>query len=223
MKKFSLFFIALAAFVLLSPTATFACACCAEKGTYRIRTAKPTEYETELLKSMRFGNAAELFMTEAGFDIIKGLKSIEKDYDSMDFSRVEEFFSLTNSFAAKTWRFNFKTATGKTGALVLPMPAQMLSFTADIHDGETSGGGGPLLYKEWRFKGNVQSGVGFFGASIARPTTYFLVLQGRGNGCDNAEDFKNWRLEITGKNADYAFFGKMSDPQTQNARFKTID
>ncbi|MGI8641023.1 MAG: hypothetical protein ACR2MG_13900 [Pyrinomonadaceae bacterium] len=67
----------------------------------------------------------------------------------------------------------------------------------------------PLLYKEWRFKGNVQIGNGFFQTSIVQPTTYFLVLQGRGNGCDNPEDFTHWRLEIAGKKASYAFFGEL--------------
>jgi hypothetical protein len=84
----------------------------------------------------------------------------------------------------------------------------MVSFKVDIHDKDEESGA-PILYKEWRFKGNVQSGTGFFKAGIVSPTTYFLVLQGRGNVCDNAEDFTYWRLEIEGKKANYAFMGKL--------------
>lgn len=214
MKKI-LFSAVFAAFILFSSADIYACACCAEKGEYSIRTTKPTEYELGLLNAMRFENAAELFITEAGFDTIKGLKSLEKDFDSLDWSAANQFFSLENVFAARTWKFNFKTKTGKNGTLVLPLPAQVLNFKADIHDGKEGGGGGPLLYKEWRFKGNVQSGNGFFKAGIVPQTSYFLVLQGRGNNCDNAEDFTNWRLEIDGKNASYAFFGKMGEAKSE--------
>ena len=35
------------------------------------------------------------------------------------------------------------------------------------------------------------------------------LKQGHGNNCTNAEDFTNWRLDVTGAKADYAFFGKM--------------
>jgi len=209
MKKISIVFITLIAVILL-PLQAFACACCAEPGTYFIRTSKPEDFVLEILSGIKFDDAAYLYMTEAGFDGIKGLDGIAKDYDSNDWTASPEFFSLTNGFASKTWKFNFKTKTGKIGTLVLPMPLQMLQFKADIHDGKTGGGGGPLLYKEWRFKGNVQTGNGFFASGIVKPTTYFLVLQGRGNGCDNVEDFTHWRLEINGKRADYAYFGELS-------------
>jgi hypothetical protein len=188
----------------------FACACCSEPGEYHISTDKPDKYNVDLLSEMKFDEASYLFMNEAGFDVIKGLDSIAKSYESDSWVAAPDYFSLTNSFAAKTWKFNFKTKDGKNGSLTLPMPLQMLRFKADIHDGKSSGGGGPLLYKEWRFKGSVQSGSGFFQAGIVKPTTYFLVLQGRGNSCDNAEDFTAWRLEIDGRKAQYAFFGKLS-------------
>ena len=209
MKK--LILIALFVSVLFLPLDAFACACCAERDEYSLRTAKPSDYEMELLSKMKFDDAANLFMTEAEFDGIKGLKTIEKDYAANDWTTTPDFFDLTNNFAAKTWKFNFKTKTGKAGTLVLPMPVQMLSFKVDTHD--TPPDREVVLYKEWRFKGNVQSGSGFFTSGILRPTTYFLVLQGHGNSCDNTEDFTHWRLEITGKNANYSFFGKMNNAE----------
>lgn len=207
MKKILTF--VFAAICLVSATNNaFACACCAEKGTYNISTEKPDQYKLDLLKEMKFNQAVELFTDAAEFEAIKGLKDIQADYTANDWEANPVFFSLENMFSVKTWKFNFKTKSGKIGVLNLPLPAQMVSFKADIHD--TPEGSEVSLYKEWRFKGTVQSGSGFFKSGILPPTTYFLVLQGRGNNCDNAEDFKNWRLEITGKNADYAFFGKMN-------------
>lgn len=205
MKQTFTICLAIVALVFLFPSNAFACACCAEKGEYSISAVKPDQYKLELLSNVKFDVAAVMFTTAVGFDDIKGLNSIKASYEANDWTATPDFFSLENIFAAKTWKFNFKTADGKKGTLNLPMPSQMISFKADIHDSQ----GEVSLYKEWRFKGTVQSGNGFFSASIVRPTTYFLVLQGRGNNCDNAEDFTHWRLEVTGKNANYAFFGKL--------------
>lgn len=210
MKKLFLFLIAATIFNLSFSIEAFACACCAERGEYRISTSKPTDYEIDLLSQMKYAESAELYTDAAGFDTIKGLDSIKKGYENFDWSSSNDYFSLTNSFAAKTWKFTFKTKDGKNGVLTLPMPTQMVQFATDTHENE--GVGEPVLYKEWRFKGTVQSGNGLFSAGIIKPTTYFLVLQGRGNNCANAEDFKYWRLEITGRKADYAFFGKMNTP-----------
>lgn len=208
MKKIFLFFAAITIFNLTFASEAFACACCAERGEYRISTAKPTEYEIGLLQDMKYAEAAELYTDASGFDTIKGLNGILKGYESFDWSSSNEYFSLTNSFAANKWKFSFKTADGKNGVLTLPMPTSMVQFATDTRENEK--GAEPILYKEWRFKGTVQSGNGFFASSIVKPTTYFLVLQGRGNNCTNAEDFKYWRLEITGSKADYVFFGKMN-------------
>lgn len=208
MKKLWFYFIGLFVFTAFLPINALACACCAESGMYSIWTGKPAEYDLEVLQGMTFDSKINLFMTEADFEIIKGLDDIKKELSGKTFIPAE--FDLVNTFAAKTWKFNIKTKGGKTGMLTIPMPAQMLKFKVDIHDGKQIGAGGPLLYKEFRFKGNVQSGTGLFNAGIVKPTTYFLVFQGRGNGCDNSEDFSNWRLEIEGKKAKYSFFGKMS-------------
>lgn len=138
------------------------------------------------------------------------MSEIERDFNDEMWVASPGDLKLTNSFASRTWKFSLKTKSGRNGILTLPMPAQMLAFKVDIHDGKTSGGGGPLLYKEFRFKGTVHSGTGFFQGGIVKPTGYFLVLKGRGNGCDNSEDFTHWYLEIRGKKASYEFFGKLS-------------
>ncbi len=202
--KFPILLFSVAVFILF-PINSLACACCSEDGFYSISTGKPLDYNLELLQQIKFAQNAELYLGAADFDDLKGLEELTKNAGDEDLSQ----FILNGSYAAKTWKLNLKAKNGKTGTLNLPLPAQMLTFKVDIHDGKKSGGGGPLLYKEWRFKGNVQTGNGFFQSSILKATTYFLVLQGRGNGCDSAEDFTNWRLEIDGKKANYKFFGEL--------------
>ena len=214
MKKFLSAVFLMFSFLIFTPE-LLACACCAESGTYSIWTGKPDGYYLEVVEGFKFDDKAALFMSEAGFDSIKGLSEIESYFDSDSWTAHQGKLDLTGSYAAKMWKLNFKTKSGKSGTLNLPMPAQMLTFKTDIHDGKTSGGGGPLLYKEFRFKGNVQSGTGFFQKSIVKPTTYFLVFKGRGNGCDNSEDFTNWYLEIRGKNASYEFFGELSSGNSE--------
>lgn len=208
MKSLSFFLFVFVVFGLIAPSNAFACACCSEPGTYSIRTGKAESFELSVLDEVKFDEAAALYMTEAGFDGIKGLSELEKDFESESWTAAPADFNLANTFAAKTWKFNFKTPTGKSGILTLPMPLQMLKFNVDIHD-DSDQGTGPSLYKEWRFKGNVSSGTGIFKSSIIRPTTYFLVLQGRGNNCDDVSNFTHWHLEINGKRANYEFFGKL--------------
>jgi hypothetical protein len=158
-------------------------------------------------------------MTEAGFDGMKGLSPIEKDYFD-DPSWAAGDFDLVNSFNGKVWTFNLKTPKGKTGSLRLPMPTNLVTFKVDIHDGSDQGNG-PLLYKEFRFKGTVSSGSGFLGGSILNPTTYFLVFQGRGNRCDDVSDFRNFNLEITGRKARYQFYGKLKSGSANASQTST--
>ncbi len=197
MKICLLLLLAFASSIVLFPSDALACACCAERGAYSISTKNPTEYEIKELKRIQFATA-NLYMT-AGEDDIKGI------------SAIGETYSLTGSLASNLWKFNFKDAAGKSGTLNLTKPVSMVAFSADIHDGD--GTGEVVLYKEWRFKYRVQSGTGIFQTGIAPATEYFLVLQGRGNNCSQADDFKHWRLEITGKKASYAFFGELKTPE----------
>jgi hypothetical protein len=199
-RRWPLFALAVLATLLLLPGQADACACCSNAGDYRIGMGKPSAYELGILKQVRFRGPARLFLTEAGME-----------ENARGLAHRAEGYSLAGSLVGNVWRLNFREGA-KAGTLNLPLPAKMLSYSADIHDGQTSGGGGPLLYKEWRFEGPV-NGTGFFQAGIIAPTRYFLVLQGRGNGCQNAEDFTHWRLEIKGRKADYAFYGELAKPE----------
>lgn len=195
-----LFSLAASALLLSLPAGALACACCSNEGDYHVSTDRPGEYEMSVVRQIRFGRTAQLYATEAGpEETAKGL------------AHVAEKYALGGSLAGSAWRLTFRDGN-KTGTLSLPLPLKWTSYTADIHDGRTSPGGGPLLYKEWRFEGQV-GGTGFFKAGIVGPTKYLLVLQGRGNACQNAEDFKHWRLRVTGRRAEYAFYGELADPE----------
>lgn len=171
------------------------CACCTDPGEYRLTTnAAVGDYQRTQLEGMKFASAAQLYLTDAGEEVVKGLSSISQEN------------TISAVLEAKRWRLTFRTADGRPGVLTLPVPSKMTTFAADIHDGEA--GTSPRLYKEWRFEG-VATGDGIFQAGFASPARYTLVFQGRGNRCDNSEDFTHWRLEISGKKASYAFFGDL--------------
>ena len=187
----------------------FACACCAEPGTYYLRTSKPDSFYLGLLNEFTFAPKANLYITEAGFDMIRGLDPIKAEDEATEVSITEDFNLAAAFVNNNAWRFTFKSPGGKIGSLMLLMPAQMVSFKVDTHD-EDGRPNGPLLYKEFRFKGSVGSATGFTRSGIVKGTTFFLVFQGRGNGCDEVQNFKDWRLEIDGPRASYAFYGKLS-------------
>lgn len=175
------------------------CACCAEPGQYSISVRKPNSQEIEILKRIQFATA-HLYTTAASPEDIRGI------------SRWSDSYSVNGAFQISLWKFNFTDDQNKKGSLLLPMPATMVAFETDLYDREEFHSSGPILYKEWRFKFKVRQGTGIFQAGIAPLTEYFLVLQGRGNNCPDVTDFRNWRLEITGKKAGYAFFGKLKNP-----------
>lgn len=180
------------------PSTAFACACCAERGHYSIRTAKPSSYELSELGKLKFQDA-ELY-TDAGYpETIKGI------------SPLGDSFSVDGLLSGKIWRFNFKDNNQKTGKIDLTKPLSMVEYMADLPGNETASESAMVfLYKEWRFKYKVQNADGIFKNGFAPANEYFLVLQGYGNICTSAEDFKKWRLEINGKKSDFAFFGKLN-------------
>ena len=195
--KRTLILVAALAGLLLSPIAALACACCSNSGHYHSGSVDLDEHPLSELKRLRFARTAFLFATEAGIE-----------EDSLGIDQPKPNYVLQGTFAGNVWRLMFRSGAN-TGTLELPLPAKMWSHSADIHDGKLSAGGGPLLYKEWRLEGEIK-GNGFFSDGMTAAARYVLVLQGRGNGCDNAEDFGNWRLQVRGDKADYAFYGKLA-------------
>lgn len=186
--------------LLIQPCRVWACACCAHKGEYQIEFVKPDGYTLSIMKRIRFGTKAELWTGEA-----------EPEVAAEGLAHPADSYSLTGSLVGNVWKLTFRNGD-ESGTLDLPLPAKIFRFAADIHDGWTKPGySEPVLYKEWRFEGEV-NGTGVFKAGITAGTKYLLVFQGRGNSCDGAENFTHWQLKITGKKADYAFYGELGAP-----------
>jgi hypothetical protein len=180
----------------ISPGNVLGCACCTDRGEYRlVPNGRMSEYQRAQLESITFGPAAELYLTDAGEDVVKGVGSVTPEN------------TISVAIEGKQWRMTFRSAEGKSGTLRLPIPARLTTFAADLHDSEDLGRG-PTLYKEWRIE-SVAQGDGIFRKGFAAPARYSLIFQGRGNRCDDASDFTHLRLEITGEKASYAYFGKL--------------
>jgi len=201
-KKFACALFVVAALLSLS-TGAFACACCIDPGYYEMSTMKPRDYDIATFEELKFDAAAQLYESNAGFDGITGLNALRK----LEESGQQFELSAVQTFSGKQWQLTISSSSGAKGTLLLPMPRAMVKFKVDLHDNEP--GTEPGLYKEFRLKGVVGSGTGMFKQDVVRPTAYFLMFQGRGNGCDSSSDFTHWRLELTGPKADYAFFGKL--------------
>jgi hypothetical protein len=190
--------------VMIATAPALACACCINPGYYEISTVKPSTADISMMDEFKFDTTAQFYMSEAGFDSLRGLAELKKD----DAAGKSIDLSLVETFLGRGWRFDLKTAAGRAGSLSLPMPSTMVRFKVDQHQNQPDRE--PFLYKELRFKGQVRSGTGFFKKDVAKPASYFLVFQGYGNGCDSSSDYTHWRLELNGPNADYAFFGKLN-------------
>src|SRR5687768_3347990 len=79
-----------------------ACACCSDPGTRIDAVVKVLDFHRTQNDGMKFGTSAELFMTDASEDGVKGISAIADNY------------RLTVNQDAKQWRFTFRTEDGKT-------------------------------------------------------------------------------------------------------------
>lgn len=212
MRNISLAIITFFILVSFRPAKPDYCACCASEGDYYNYTVKVDKEKIGLLAAMKMNTGVDIYMNESEDNWFKGMKSIEKGYNDWagtDTVEGNKYLSVQSSVNARNWKFSFTTRDGKTGTLNLLMPLKTETFGADIHDTDRSSM--ISLYKEYRFKGTVQSGTGFFSAGLTKPATYTLLLQGRGNYCENATDYKNWRLQIKGAAADYVLMGTFTE------------
>ena len=194
-----LFSVAMGITFLLLPSRVWACACCAHPGEYQIDFVKPDKSKLSVIKRIRFGTKAELWTGEA-----------DPEVAAKGSAHAADSYSLTGSLIGNMWKLTFRNGD-ESGTLDLPLPAKMLRFAADIHDGQTK--------PEYPSQCFIKNGVlreRLTGRDFSRPESLpkpnTLVLQGRGNSCDGAEDFTHWQLKITGKKADYAFYGELGAP-----------
>lgn len=187
------------ALLLATPLESQACACCSEEGQYLLEQGKPSDLQLGEMNHARFAADAQLYVGPGDKEDVKGISEPAYRYHleaSFDDARAE-------------WNLTFRDEAGNSGRLLLPLKgAKMSTFKVDIHDGQKSPGGGPLLYKEWKFVGQPR-GTGIFEIGLKSPASFTLVLQGRGNVCDQAGDFSHWRLDVEGPSASFALTGEM--------------
>ena len=185
------------AIIIFLTSEILACACCAERGHYSIHVSKPNSFVSETMNQLKF-SSVNLY-TDAGYpDNINGIKPLEENYSSIE-----------ADFTAGAWNFKFSNGNSEVGKLSLAKPVSMVSYKVDLEasDEEKSM---VSLYKEWRFKYKVIGASGIFKEGVDKNTEYFLVLRGNGNLCADPSDFNKYRLEISGKKANYSFFGTVS-------------
>lgn len=174
------------------------CACCGEKDQYIVSQDEVTDYQKEyLFAKLNFEKTVGhcYVMTED----ITGLGKGDNSAVYASFNSVDAQYKKNN------WVFSFGTKDGKKGSLILPLPDSVRASHIDIHEPQQKGE--IVLYKDLIFKNEVVAGTGIFSAGFSKPVFYKMVIQGRGNNCDNPEDFKHWRLDIEGENARYSFCG----------------
>ena len=170
------------------------CACCADEGEWYERTERVQTEQLALLDRLRFSPTAKKYMSPG------------EDND------LSEDYSLSHVRAGRSWQLKFRDDQGRTGTISFMIPVIAVTFGADLHD-SPAGGVGPSLYKEWRFSGAARV-AGIFRSVMSAPVQFRLILQGRGNHCENAEDYRHWTLQISSGHRSYTFYGSFNDPAT---------
>ncbi|MEZ5305689.1 MAG: hypothetical protein R2684_00945 [Pyrinomonadaceae bacterium] len=196
MKFHSIFTLAIAALLLntLFVSEAFGCACCAERGDYIESTSPFDSFIRDELSYLRT-ETADLF-SDAGYpDNIIGI------------SPVDDKYSINAFLQGGNWNFTVKDGSARTGTLRLTSPKKYVSFMVDQNP--ASEAIEPTLYKELRIEGSVLSSNGVFSTVGKKGVKYKLVLQGKGNRCLSANDFKTYIFRVSGSKADFTYFGKL--------------
>lgn len=185
--------LAFASFALVD--AAFACACCANPGQRYVEVMKLDSDRRAQIESIRFSKAAELYVGEAGVDIIEGIATPAERY-ALDVKREEGRLV-----------FALRDEANHEGTLTLTVPDKITIFEVDPRDSPDQGTG-PTLYKEWKLTGQVV-GAGVFNTGAEGKELLTLILQGRGNSCTSASDFTHWTLVMQGQKGNYTLFGAL--------------
>lgn len=194
--------------ITLFASNVFACACCADKGHYSISTSKPSKFVFDTLKQLNL-TSAKLYANAGYPDNIKGINPLGNE------------FSIKSNFGANLWNLNFLDNNSKNGNLDLLKPLSMVEYMVDLEPTNEEIKA-VNLYKEWRFKYKVNEATGIFSQGYDKQSEYFLVLQGRGNLCTNIDDFKSYRIEITGRKSNFMFFGDINGEEKSNLKLGAL-
>lgn len=175
-------------------TKPLVCACCSEEGEWYQRAGRVDGAQLVQLDRVRFSSTASTYLPPASDEV-----------------NLSQSYTLSHVREGRRWRLRFRDEHGKTGTISFVIPPSAVFFGADLYD-QPPGGLGPALYKEWRFSGAAQV-TGILRQNGKGSVRFHLILQGRGRGCTEAEDFKNWTLRLSGARVAYAFYGSLDNPQ----------
>jgi len=187
-------------FSLVHTTPARACACCSDPGMRFEAANDINEYEEDELGRIRFDDTAQLYITPAFPEDIKGIVApSDKPYD------------LRSVTGPERWTFEISDSVGKQGTIMFQLPQRLVRFMVDPREETTSAGGGPRLYKEWRISSTADlSGLVAEKEDKAQAT---LILHGHGNGCTAAEDFTHWTLQVRGPDVQFTLLDKLKKPK----------
>ncbi len=172
-----------------------ACACCTDIGQRFEGTGDLDGYAREELARVEFAASARLFADPGFPDTVEGISTPS-----------DQGYRIKVSQTGRQMVFGFADASGVTGSVTFPLPKRFTRFEVDPRaPGETDGGTGPTLYKEWRFQGIAKLGGNLAAHGVWANAR--LILHGRGNGCTSAVDFGNWTLAVLGKGINFRFLG----------------
>ncbi|MGE3245484.1 MAG: hypothetical protein AB7F96_07150 [Beijerinckiaceae bacterium] len=180
---------------ILPPGQAQACACCSEEGQRFTGIARFSQTGLPVLQELRFDPAASLYQG-AGFpESVKGVHA-----------PPAKPYALKTALAAGALELSLSRPESPGGHVRFILPETFMRLEVDPRVfGGRSPGGGPVLYKEWRFDGTVALTGAF--AAARKSAKGELVLHGSGNSCTDYASFSHWTLSVRGEGVDFTLVG----------------
>lgn len=198
-------------FIIGGSPQAYACACCADRGERHEGAVPLADYTQDVLRGLKFASRANLYITDAGWEIIRNFRNPAKS----------EIYRVKVTLQGTDWTFRFADGKGNKGTLKFSSGDNIRQFAVDPKPQASEGPGyvSVKLYKEWTIK-NRLSQSGMFKTPDRGANTVKLILHGRGNGCPDAAQFTNWTLDVWHKTSQadkpvlqYRFFGRLISGQ----------
>ena len=187
--------IAVASILCVTPRGALAAACDTHEGQRTTSIEKLDQGRQKELGKLRFSPNANLYVGAGNASSVQGIANPSPGYAVVVTQQDDNL------------QFAFHDKSNHYGTLTLLKPDSIFIFEVDPRDPQR--GRSPIrLYKEWRVTASVD-GKGIFSDSISPTEQLTLIVQGRGNGCTTAADFKAWTLVMQGPTANYQFFGQL--------------
>lgn len=186
-------------FVAVAPfTPAHACACCSDEGDRTVGSQPYDDARRAEVERVRFAPAVKVWGADFEPDLqVTGIALAAGYTMKAEWQGDALVFALTGE-------------GGQAGTLALARPDKIALFEVDPRQ-PVEGGMGPTLYKEWKLTGTVEA-TGAFAAVAGKDQRLTLILQGSGNRCSGAEDFRAWTLVMEGPKGNFTLFGDLETP-----------